>query len=138
MYESSDIVAYLYRTYGDGAPPLALRLGPLTAANSSLASAFRPTKGVRAVPSTAPKKPLELWSFEISPFSRIAREALCSLEIPYVLHNVAQNSPSRPAFIERSGKMQVPYLVDPNTGVEMFESADIVAYLHKTYGAAAS
>lgn len=138
MYESSDIVAYLYRTYGDGPAPLALRLGPLTAVNSSLASAFRPTKGARAIPSHEPKKPLELWSFEISPFCRIAREALCSLEIPYVLHNVAKKSAHRPAFQERSGKMQVPYLVDPNTGVEMFESADIVAYLHKTYGAAAT
>lgn len=138
MYESSDIVAYLYRTYGDGtSAPLALRLGPLTALNSSIASAFRPTKGVRVAPSREPKQPLELWSFEISPFCRIAREALCSLEIPYVLHNVAKNSPSRSAFIERSGKMQVPYLVDPNTGTEMFESAEIVAYLHRTYGAAA-
>ena len=31
------------------------------------------------------------------------------------------------------GKMQVPYLVDPNTGVKMFESAEIVKYL-KQYG----
>jgi len=27
----------------------------------------------------------------------------------------------------------VPYLADPNTGVEMFESADIVAYLERSY-----
>ena len=30
-------------------------------------------------------------------------------------------------------KVMVPWLHDPNTGVEMFESADIVAYLHETY-----
>ena len=29
----------------------------------------------------------------------------------------------------------LPYLVDPNTGAAMFESADIVAYLNRTYGA---
>ena len=29
--------------------------------------------------------------------------------------------------------MQVPYLVDPNTGAEMYESDDIVAYLQKRY-----
>jgi glutathione S-transferase len=32
--------------------------------------------------------------------------------------------------------MQVPYLVDPNTGRAMFESADIVAYLERTYALA--
>jgi glutathione S-transferase len=30
--------------------------------------------------------------------------------------------------------MQVPYLADPNTQVEMFESDDIVHYLRETYG----
>ncbi|MFM8410099.1 MAG: hypothetical protein ACKOCT_07460 [Alphaproteobacteria bacterium] len=35
--------------------------------------------------------------------------------------------------MRRSGKMQVPWLSDPNTGVSMFESADIVAYLDRTY-----
>lgn len=28
---------------------------------------------------------------------------------------------------------QVPYLEDPNTGAKMFESADIVEYVRKTY-----
>jgi len=60
---------------------------------------------------------------------------LCSLEIPYRLHNVGKNSPSRDAFVERSGKMQVPFLADPNTQVELFESGDIVRYLQATYGA---
>jgi glutathione S-transferase len=29
----------------------------------------------------------------------------------------------------------VPWLVDPNTGTEMFESAAIVRYLNETYAA---
>ncbi|MEE8558745.1 MAG: glutathione S-transferase N-terminal domain-containing protein, partial [Myxococcota bacterium] len=58
---------------------------------------------------------------------------LCSLEIPYLLHNVAKGSPGREAFVERSGKMMVPYLIDPNTKTEMFESAEIVEYLRATY-----
>ena len=62
------------------------------------------------------------------------REKLCSLEIPYVLHNVGRGSPGRDAFVKRSGLMQVPWLHDPNTATEMFESADIVAYLEETYG----
>jgi glutathione S-transferase len=46
---------------------------------------------------------------------------------------VGKGSPSRTAFVERSGKMQVPYLVDPNTGAALFESAEIVAYLERSY-----
>ena len=82
-----------------------------------------------------PERSLELWSFEASPFCRIAREKLCELELPYRLHNVAKGSPGREAFVRLSGKMMVPFLVDPNTGKAMFESADIVAYLDATYGA---
>ena len=37
-------------------------------------------------------------------------------------------------MVERGGKAQFPYLVDPNTGVEMYESLDIIDYLFETYG----
>jgi glutathione S-transferase len=76
---------------------------------------------------------LELYSFEPSPFCRIVREQLSSLEIPYLLHNVAKGSAERAELVERAGKMMVPYLADPNTGVGMYESADIVRYLRETY-----
>ena len=134
MYESDAIVAYLFATYGGREPGILVR-GPLATASSAIASAFRPTAGTRARPSRRPKKPLELWSFEASPFCRIAREALCELELPYQLHNVGKNGAGRPAFVKRAGKMMVPYLVDPNTKREMFESAGIAAYLSTTYGA---
>jgi glutathione S-transferase len=135
MYESDDIVSYLYERYGGGRTPSPLVRGPLATITSSLASAFRPTSGTRVRPSRPPERPLELYSFEASPFSRIAREALCELELPYLLHNVGKGSAGRSAFVERSGKMMVPYLVDPNTGKAMHESADIRDYLHATYGA---
>lgn len=32
------------------------------------------------------------------------------------------------------GKTQVPFLVDPENKVQMYESGDIVDYLEKTYG----
>lgn len=133
MHESADIIAHLWKHYGTGKPPLGAR-GPLFTVSSSLASMVRPTRGRSARGQQAPREPLELYSFEASPYCRFAREELCALELPYLLHNVAKGSPSRDAFVERSGKMMVPYLVDPNTGTEMFESADIVAYLRETYG----
>lgn len=136
MYESDDIVRYLFEAYGAGGVHWTLAVPPLATLSAMLSSVPRPGMGAFKREGRPPEQPLELWSFEASPFCRIVREALCTLEIPYVLHNVAKGSPSRDAFIARAGKMQVPYLVDPNTGVEMFESADIVAYLDQTYGAA--
>jgi glutathione S-transferase len=133
MYESGDIVRALFAEYGDGRVPALLAAGPLTDASAALAGVFRPGLGVWYRPARAPERPLELWSFEASPFCRIAREALCTLELPYRLHNVAKGSPRREAFQQRSGRMMVPYLADPNTGSEMFESAEIAAYLERTY-----
>lgn len=132
MYESADIVAYLYEHYGDGRVPLRLR-GPLAVLSSTLASATRPMRGRTARASELPAVPLELYSFEASPYCRIVREELCSLELPYVLHNVAKGSANRSDFSARAGKVLVPYLVDPNSGTEMFESADIVEYLRESY-----
>jgi glutathione S-transferase len=133
LYESDDIVRHLFARYGTGAPPWLLATPVATDVSSTLASLARPTRGRRYRPAGRPVQPLELWSFEASPFCRLARETLCELELPYVLHNVAQGSPKREAFVARSGRMMVPYLLDPNTGREMFESADICAYLETTY-----
>jgi glutathione S-transferase len=132
MYESDAIVRYLFAEYGEGPAPAVL-LGQLPVLSGALASGLRLGRGTYAEPSRAPAEPLELWSFEASPFSRLVREKLCTLELPYRLHNVGKGSPSRAEFVARSGKMQVPYLVDPNTGAALFESAEIVAYLERTY-----
>jgi glutathione S-transferase len=133
MYESDDIIAYLFARYGKGSPPWFLGISAIATTAAMLASAVRPAAGAYRRPSRAPKQPLELWSFEASPYCRLVREELSSLELPYRLHNVAKGSPKRAALVARGGKMQVPYLADPNTGRELYESADIVAYLRDTY-----
>ena len=155
MYESADIIDYLYRTYaGRGAP--AAWLHGLRVPGSQLATATRGMRGLTARKSRPAAKPLELYSFESSPYSRLVRERLCELELPYVLRNMAKelwkdmgppqmrtalfpNEPvqgrNRTALLERTGKVQVPYLIDPNTGTELFESADILDYLNTTYAA---
>jgi glutathione S-transferase len=133
MYESADIAEYLFREYGNGRVPWFLKQRVFAVGTSMLASGFRPGRGRYVVPSRQPKELLELYSYEGSPFCRIAREALCELELPYRLRNVPRRSPDRDAFVSLSGKMQVPYLLDPNTGVRMFESGEIRAYLYDTY-----
>ncbi|MFT4572048.1 MAG: glutathione S-transferase [Hyphomicrobiaceae bacterium] len=133
MYESDAIVRYLFLTYGETDAPWALATPLLTDLNSTLASLPRITRGRSYRQSREPETPLELYSFEASPYSRLVRETLCELEIPYLLHNVAKGSPGRRRFLERSKKVMVPWLVDPNSGVEMFESAEICDYLEETY-----
>jgi glutathione S-transferase len=133
MYESDDIVQYLFDQYGDGRVPLTLSLPLIRDVSSVLAGLPRAGHGSRYRKARRPDVDLELYSFEPSPFSRLVREVLCTLELPYRLHNVASGSPSRDAFVARSGRMMVPYLIDPNTDTAMFESADIVRYLEETY-----
>jgi len=137
MYESEEILQYLVRQYGDGRFEPYLRGSTLKTVFGSLASLQRMGAGTwtRADRgSVEPAELLELWSFEASPFCRLVREALCELELPYTLRNVAKDSPSRPEFLAISGQMQVPFLRDPNTGQALFESAEIIDYLQETYG----
>lgn len=156
MYEADDIVTHLHRYYGRDAnrrrPP---RPGRVAQLGSSAATALRGFSGLRAVGTgQAPEQLLELYSFESSPFSRLARETLCELELPYILRNMgkARGADMGPPWMRRvffpetpvegrnrkrmmaeTGRMQVPYLIDPNTDTRMYESADIDRYLRATY-----
>ncbi|MEO7113938.1 MAG: glutathione S-transferase N-terminal domain-containing protein, partial [Polyangiaceae bacterium] len=113
MYESDDIIRYLATTYANGEISWTLKMGPLTTLSSSLASAVRMSRGLTARRARAPEELLELWSFEASPYCRLVREALCELEIPYVLHNVPKKGATREAFIARSGKNEGPVFGRP-------------------------
>ena len=137
-YESDAIIKYLFQTYGDGVVPLELALGPLTLVSAAAATALRPGRGRQSAVAAAsaaspPAAPLELWGYESSPFCRLVRERLCELELPHRSVTAARGSPKREQLRAAAGRFQVPYLVDPNTGAAMFESADILAYLDRTY-----
>ncbi len=136
MYESDDIVRYLYTTYGDGRAPGIFRFSPLGNLLSSLASAVRMPRGLHVIAERkpAPAQPLELYNMESSPYCRKVRETLSELDLVHVVRNVPRESPKREALAARAGKVQVPYLIDPNTGSAMLESDEIVAYLRRTYG----
>lgn len=149
------VLGYLYEQYAQRPVPRALQP---TAANLSQAekvSRIRAGAGRRARRSRPAGQLLTLYSFESSPYSRPVRERLCELELGYQLVNLGKQQladvgpaklhltlkPYRPlpgtkraAFFARHGNVQVPYLEDPNTGTALFESADILAYLDRTYG----
>lgn len=135
MYESDDIIKYLAKTYGDGTVPIMLSLGLLTTITAGLALIGRGGKGSAYTPAKLPAQPIEIWAYEGSPFCKIARETFVELELPHLLHSCARGSPKRQDFFKKYGLFQAPYIEDPNTGVKMFESADIVEYLRATYAA---
>uniref|UniRef100_A0A2N9H362 GST N-terminal domain-containing protein n=1 Tax=Fagus sylvatica TaxID=28930 RepID=A0A2N9H362_FAGSY len=133
MYESDDIIKYLVGKYGDGSVPFMLSLGLLTTLTAGLAMIGRWAKGSSYTPSKLPPKPLEIWAYEGSPFCKLVREVLVELELPHLVRSCARGSSKRQILYEKAGHFQVPYLEDPNTGVQMFESADIVEYIRATY-----
>jgi glutathione S-transferase len=161
LYESADIVDYLRATYGGGRQP-ARGLGRKLAVGSSyLASVLMlrggGIRGLKASPSTAPQKPLELFSFEASPYSKPVRARLCELELPYLLRNTGKggwkdmgppsfrdklfrgpmgSTRNRQWLAQHTGRVQVPYLIDANTGTAMYESQDILKYLDRSYAKA--
>lgn len=134
-YESDDIIRYLYRTYGPSSGVVPPIIGSVSTAGAAIAQSLRKGKGrQRESKIVAAKKPIEMYGYEASPFSKLVRETLCELELPYYLHTTPRGSRSREELKERTGRIQTPFISDPNTGVEMFESAEICDYLRKTYG----
>lgn len=145
MFESDDQIEYLVETYGprDGSTYDSKALWPITfqafsIVTSTIAAIVRDMPGskrqLNARVDNEDMRPLELWGYEASPFVKPVREKLCSLALPHVMVSCARGSANRDRLIERTGnKFQVPFLVDPNTGIELFESPEICEYLEKVY-----
>ncbi|XP_024023767.1 uncharacterized protein LOC112092268, partial [Morus notabilis] len=137
MYESGDIVKYLFQQYGQGRKP---SVGLL---ESTLLTGWVPTilRAGRGMTLWAkgrldpPPKKLELFSYENNPYARIVREALCELELPYILQTVGEGSFRSKFLVDAAGSEEVPLLIDPNTGTQVRDYKKILSYLFKTYSA---
>lgn len=115
MFESADIVRYLYDNYGVGNPPSSLT-SPFFLLSSQAASLARGVAGAIAKSSEAPDEPLVLEGFEGDPQARLVRERLCELELPYIRRNA-----------------DVVRLIDPTSGQAPDGADDIIAYLGQTW-----
>jgi len=165
LYESKNIINYLFKYYGKtGKTPEKYEHYPQYPVIALVGTVINGARGVwvdkKIIHREAPQKLLELWSFEASPYSRIVRSVLTELELPFIIHNVAKErwQDQGPAALRlKPGKytplvggkrekivpimgrlkndIQVPYLQDPNTGAKLFESKAIVDYLQRQYGA---
>src|SRR5262245_49456602 len=83
-----------------------------------------------------PAQELIVYDFEACPFCRKVREALSILDLDAMMYPCPKGGTRfREEVRRRGGKAQFPYLVDPNSGKEMYESAEIIAYLFERYGA---
>jgi glutaredoxin 3 len=67
------------------------------------------------------------------PYCAMVIHKLDELELDFEEKNVADPSVSE-ELVARGGKRQMPYLVDTDAGVEMYESADICDHLEARYG----
>lgn len=138
MYESDDIIAYLFDTYGPGQDQVPWQLKGGFALQSSVAAAMArgfagSRMNARARESNGSMKPIELWGYEGSPFVRPVREKLGELGLPHTMVFCPRGSANRDRLVQKTGRFQVPFISDPNTGVDMFESPEICEYLEEVY-----
>ncbi|RZS03806.1 hypothetical protein BHM03_00034030 [Ensete ventricosum] len=144
---------------GDGTTPLMLSLGLLTTLTEGFAMIGRMGKATSLIfftyffiqgssysPSKLPPMPLEIWAYEAgfaAPRGAAQRGRSFTRELDTFrffesslslsLSLIDLNSSFEVQLICVCFFGQVPYLEDPNTGVKMFESAEIVDYLRTTY-----
>lgn len=143
MFESQEIIIYLVETYGPPADSFDRKaLWPIT--TEGFASSTATTSAIllgmpgaqrqpNARPDNEDMQSLEVWAYECSPFCRPVFEKLCGLCLPHRVVSCSRGSANRDTLFAKTGRFQVPYLIDPNTGVEMYESDAIVDYLEKVY-----
>lgn len=142
IYGDDNIIGHLMEQYG---PPTSSydskALWPITfkefsLATSQIAIMLRGGALIQqstARPDNANMKPLELWAYECSPFVRPVKEKLSTLGLPHTIVSCSRGSKNRDRMMDKVGRFQVPFLVDTNTGVELFEGAEIVKYLETVY-----
>jgi glutathione S-transferase len=78
--------------------------------------------------------PITLYRLQACPFCERVVRVLDEYDLDYRSRFVEPLHSQRNVVRRVSGKRTVPAIVDGNTGVTMSESANIVDYLHATYG----
>ena len=85
-----------------------------------------------------PEKLIEVFEYEGSPYCRKVREAAAVLDLDILFRPCPSGENYWRPKAKAEGAATFPYLKDPNTGVSMIESDDIVEYLFRTYGPVAN
>ncbi|PKI54997.1 hypothetical protein CRG98_024597 [Punica granatum] len=127
-----------------GGDPSRDRNEALEVATSSLSTLARLPWGSRSVLASeqnqeatisGPLMHLQIFEFEACPFCRRVREAMTELDLSVEIYPCPKGSARHRAMVrELGGKEQFPFMIDPNAGISMYESGDIVKYLFEKYG----
>ena len=76
---------------------------------------------------------LTLYVKSSCPFCIRVKNHLNTAEIEYTEKDINESDEYRDELLDQGGKQQVPFLVDSEAGVSMYESADIVEYVLNKY-----
>ncbi|MCX6103755.1 MAG: glutathione S-transferase N-terminal domain-containing protein [Proteobacteria bacterium] len=78
---------------------------------------------------------IELYHSEGCPFCVKVRVAFEQMGVAYISKAMPLRVTScfKDELIKLGGKSQVPFLVDPERGLQMYESDDIIDYVKKNY-----
>ena len=77
---------------------------------------------------------LELFQKESCPYCHKVRTKLTELDLDFICRNVRDDrSPKANLLTKLGGEVMVPFLVDTDKNVAMYESDDIVQYLEENY-----
>src|SRR5262249_47573647 len=102
---------------------------------SFFATIMRLGRGSRVIGQQlqSPRELLVLYNMESSPYCRKVREALTELDLAYICKNAPRGSRAREQLLKAGSKVMAPFLIDPNHGVKLYESDQIVEYLYRNY-----
>ena len=77
---------------------------------------------------------LELYQKETCPYCQKVRLRMTELDLDYICRNVPNDNSRKAALLAKlGGEVQVPFLVDTDNNVAMYESDDIIKYLEGKY-----
>ena len=76
---------------------------------------------------------LQLYTSDYCQYCKKVEAHMHTLGLEYQRMNVGENPTHRDAVLRIGGKMQIPFLVDEEEGVHLYESDAIITYLTQHY-----
>ncbi|MEK9159658.1 MAG: glutathione S-transferase N-terminal domain-containing protein [Patescibacteria group bacterium] len=70
----------------------------------------------------------KLYSYQDCPYCDKVRAAFAEMNLDYEEVDAERGTPGSLKLLELGGKQQVPFLVDEEQGIFMYESDDIISY----------